>query len=207
MGEKCTTWTLWRIWTGIGLQSFGGGASTQLLIRRAFVEKHEWLASEELGDFWSLCQFTPGINLIALTVLIGRRLGGTSGIVASLLGMLVPSATVTCALAVGFQAIRHSANVHTVLRGVVPATAGIMGFVAVGYARPLLEQARANGIRAVAVSIVFITVSALAIIVVKLSVMFVIVRVALIGALVFTPWRGAPTGRTPTGSMPERSSS
>lgn len=159
MDEKCTTWALWRIWTGIGLQSFGGGASIQLLIRRAFVEKHEWLTSEDLGDFWSLCQFTPGINLVALTVLISRRLGGASGIVASLVGMLVPSAAVTCALAVGFKSIRHSAIVHDVLRGLVPATAGIMAFVVAGYARPLLEQAQANGTRAVTISIVVITVS------------------------------------------------
>lgn len=139
MGEECTTWTLWCIWAGNGLQSFGRGASTQSLIRRAFVRKHERLTSEELGDFWSLCQFTPGINVIALTILIGRRLGGTSGIVASLVGMVVPNATVTCALAVGFQAILHRANVHTVLRGIVPATAGIMGFVAVGAAVSLIK--------------------------------------------------------------------
>jgi chromate transporter len=37
---------LLRIWTGIGLQSFGGGASTQLLIRREFVEKRPWVGAE-----------------------------------------------------------------------------------------------------------------------------------------------------------------
>ncbi|HCJ32793.1 MAG TPA: hypothetical protein DHV65_00615, partial [Ktedonobacter sp.] len=45
---------------------------------------------------WNLCIFTPGINLVALTVLIGRKLGGTWGIVVSLAGMLLPSAMVTC---------------------------------------------------------------------------------------------------------------
>jgi chromate transporter len=189
-------WTLLRIWVGIGLQSFGGGASTQLLIRRAFVEKRDWISPEELGRFWSLCQFTPGINLVALTVLIGRKLGGTQGIVASLAGMLLPSAAVTCCLAVGFQAVQHSPVVHAVLRGVVPATAGIMGVVAVGYARPLIAQARARGARAIFFSVAIILGSALAIVLVKLPVSVVVIGVAVIGAGVFTPWR-APSPEQP----------
>src|SRR5579862_8920140 len=95
---------LGRIWTGIGLQSFGGGASTQLLIRRAFVERHPWLGADELSHYWNLCQFAPGINLIALTILIGRKLGGAWGIAISLAGMLLPSAALTCFLTVGYAA-------------------------------------------------------------------------------------------------------
>src|SRR6185437_1204324 len=124
-----TAWALLWIWTGIGLQSFGGGASTQLLIRRVFVERRRWVTDEELLGLWNLCQFTPGINLIALTILIGRRLGGPWGILTSLAGMLLPSAAVTCLLAAGFEAIQHSAILHAVLRGVIPATAGIMAVV------------------------------------------------------------------------------
>src|SRR5436309_10717278 len=94
------TWKLFRIWTGVGLQSFGGGASTTLLIQRAFIEKHRWLSIEEFTHLWNLCILTPGINLVALTVLIGKKLGGTRGIIASLAGMLLPSAAITCLLAV-----------------------------------------------------------------------------------------------------------
>src|SRR5438270_9050702 len=75
-----TLWTILRIWTGIGLQSFGGGASTQLLIWRTFVDQRGWVGADEMARFWNLCQITPGINLVALTILIGRKLGGTRGI-------------------------------------------------------------------------------------------------------------------------------
>jgi len=100
-------WTLLRLWTGIGLKSFGGGASTQLLIRRTFVDEHGWVGDAELAHLWNLCQFTPGINLISLTVLIGRKLGGTRGILLSVLGLLLPSAIVTCCLTAGFEALRR----------------------------------------------------------------------------------------------------
>lgn len=104
-----STWQLFRIWAGVGLQSFGGGASTTFLIQRAFIEKHRWLSIEEFMHLWSLCLLTPGINLVALTVLIGKKLGGTRGIVASLAGMLLPSAAITCLLAAIFKQIEHVA--------------------------------------------------------------------------------------------------
>src|SRR5216683_30897 len=84
-------WQLFRIWASIGLQSFGGGASTTLLIQRAFIDKHKWLSIEEFMHLWNLCILTPGINLVALTVLIGRKLGGAWGIAVSLAGLLLPS--------------------------------------------------------------------------------------------------------------------
>jgi len=96
-------WQLFRIWASVGLQSFGGGASTTFLIQRAFIQKHRWLSMEEFMHLWNLCILTPGINLVALTVLIGKKLGGTWGIVVSLAGMLLPSAVITCLLAAIFK--------------------------------------------------------------------------------------------------------
>lgn len=59
------TWKLLRIWTLIGLQSFGGGASTTLLIYRTFVERLGWLSPEEYNRYWNLSVMTmsPGYNL------------------------------------------------------------------------------------------------------------------------------------------------
>ncbi len=175
-----------RLWSGIGLKSFGGGASTQLLIRRNFVDERGWIGDAELAHLWNLCQFTPGINLISLTILIGRKLGGTRGIVASVLGMLVPSAIVTCCLTAGFEALRHSAALHAILRGVVPATAGIMAVVAVGFARPVLVPVWKEGPASLLVSLLLIVATALAIVVLKVSVIVVVVIVALLGAAFFT---------------------
>lgn len=190
-GTVPTAGVLLRIWAEIGLQSFGGGASTLLLIQRAFVERRAWIEAGEMLRMWNLCQLTPGINLIALTVLIGRKLGGTRGIVASLAGLLVPSATVTCLLAAGFAAVQHSPAIHAVLRGVIPATAGIMAVVALNFARPPLKQGYAEGRRALGISVAVIVASAAAIITLRLPVIVVLAGVAVLGALIFTPSRRA----------------
>src|SRR5947208_11493694 len=185
-------WQLFRIWASIGLQSFGGGASTTFLIQRAFIEKHKWLSMEEFSYLWNLCILTPGINLVALTVLIGKKLGGAWGIAMSLAGMLLPSATITCLLAAIFKQIEHVAAVQAVLRGVIPATGGIMLLVGLNFALPLIRRGYKEGVLYLLASSVLIIACALAVIVLKLSVIIVLLGAVLLGALFFSPGPDSP---------------
>lgn len=180
-------WRLFGIWAGIGLQSFGGGASTLLLIQRTFIERRGWLTMEEFTRLWSLCLLTPGMNLIAVTALIGQRLGGRRGIIVSVAGLLLPSATITCLLAALFVRAEHLAAVQAALRGVVPATAGIMALAAVNFARPLIRARATTGYWYLWASAVLVPLFALAIIAWNVSTIAVVVGAALLGALFFAP--------------------
>jgi chromate transporter len=184
-------WQLFRIWASVGLQSFGGGASTTFLIQRAFIQKHKWLSMEEFMHLWNLCILTPGINLVALTVLIGKKLGGTWGIVVSLAGMLLPSAVITCLLAAIFKQIEQVAAVQAVLRGVIPATGGIMLLVGLNFALPLIRRGYKEGVLYLLASSVLTIACALTVILLKLSVIVVILGAAFLGALFFSS-RSAP---------------
>ena len=64
------------VWLSIGLQSFGGGASTFMLIERVVVREQGWLTEAEYVRDVALAQVSPGINILGVTILIGRRLGG-----------------------------------------------------------------------------------------------------------------------------------
>ena len=185
-------WRLFRIWAGIGLQSFGGGASTTFLIQRTFIEKYKWLTIEEFLYFWNLCVLTPGINLIAVTVLIGRKLGGVGGIAVSLAGLLLPSALITCLLTVGFKSVEHIPAVQAILRGVVPATGGIMLLVGLNFALPLIRRGYKDGIFYLVISGALIIVFALAVILLKLSVIVVVLSAVVLGALIFRQRPTAP---------------
>jgi chromate transporter len=178
-------WKLFRIWAGVGLQSFGGGASTTLLIQRAFIEKHKWLSIEEFTYLWNLCVITPGINLVALTVLIGRKLGGVWGIVVSLAGLLLPSATITCLLAAAFKQFENFAAIQAVLRGVIPATGAIMLLVGYNFALPIIRRGQKEGVLYLLGSCMVIIACAVAVILLKLSVIIIIPSAAFLGALLF----------------------
>lgn len=181
------------VWTGIGLQSFGGGASTTFLIQQAFTEKYKWLSIEEFTHFWSLATLTPGINLIALSILIGKRMGGVRGIIISLAGFLLPSAAMTCLLTALFKQIEYLPVVQAVIKGIVPATGAIMLLVGLNFARPLLRKALKEGLASLLVNCLLILLAALAVILFKLPAIIVVIGGIFLGMLCFsTRFKPAP---------------
>jgi len=182
-----SNWQLLRLWTTIGLQSFGGGASTTFLIQRTFIEKNKYLTAEEFTHFWSLCIPTPGINLVAVTILIGRRLGGAWGVLASLSGLLLPSALITCLLATIFKQIEHLPAVQAIIRGVIPATGALMLMVAFNFAGPILRKSSKEGKRSLLAHSAVIALCTLAVILLKLSAIVIVVGAIIVGALCFSP--------------------
>lgn len=184
-----TTWRLFRLWAGIGLQSFGGGASTQFMIQTTFVEKYSWISIQEYMLFNSQCFFTPGINLVALTILIGRKLGGLRGMLVSLAGMLLPSVAITCLLTAGFSLVQNNLAVQAIMRGVVPATAGLMLLVGLKMGWPSFQNARAAGLSRLLISLVLVLACLAALVIWHVTVVVTLLATALIAMLCFTPWR------------------
>ena len=176
-------WKLLRIWLLIGIQSFGGGTITMTLIRRNAVDFHGWVTEEEFNRHWSLCQMTPGINLIALTVSIGRQIGGARAAALCLIGLLLPSTLVTCLFTAAFVAVRDLPAVQGAMKGVLPATVGLGMVTACGMAhQPLRDSLRRNWRQLLFASFIMLG-SAAAIWTGRVSVTIVLLAGAGIGAL------------------------
>ena len=96
----------------IGATAFGGGSATIVAMRQLALDRG-WLTEDEFLDTVVLSRVTPGITILAQVILIGRKVDGWRGIVASLIGMLLPSITITIVLAriyVALQAKSWSAH-------------------------------------------------------------------------------------------------
>ena len=178
---------LW-VWLSLGLQSFGGGTATQFLIRRTFVERYRWIAPADFTRWWALCPLTPGINLLALTVLIGWHLAGASGVVLALGGLLLPSVTITAGMTAAYALIRDHPLVAAALRGVVPASVGLGLLMAWQLAAPLLAASRREGWASVAVSTLLLLGSSAAAAWFQPSVILLLCLAGGVGAA--TRWRG-----------------
>ncbi|MEZ4728879.1 MAG: chromate transporter [Caldilineaceae bacterium] len=124
-GGRPSLWLLLRVWFMLGVQSFGGGMATLYLIRRAAVERHRWLTAEEFTRDWALCQAAPGINLLCMTILVGRQVAGLAGALVALVGLLLPSVTLTILMIALYADLRTLPVVQAALHGVVPATVGL----------------------------------------------------------------------------------
>lgn len=174
-------------WCKISIESFGGGSSTLLLMRREFVDRRQWLTAEEYDHFWSLSQISPGIILLAMSLLMGRRLGGTAGMILSLVGVLVPSAAITVVLTAGFAVIQTLHPIQAMIQGVLPATAGIMLALSIQFARPLVRQSVKYGFIRSAECLVVIVGSTLALALFHLEVWLVLLAAAFMCVAIFLP--------------------
>ena len=183
-------WLLLRVWLALGVQSFGGGTATLFLIRRAVVEQRRWLSAEEFTRDWSLCFVAPGINLLCMTILVGRRVAGVAGSIVALVGLLLPSVAITIVMTALYSGLQRVSMVQAALRGIVPATVGLGLLLAVDMARPLLAASRREGRASLIVSMLLLAGSAAAAAFWRPPVIVMLCGAGVIGALVMW-WRDA----------------
>jgi chromate transporter len=148
-----SSWLLLRVWFTLGVQSFGGGTATLLLMRRAVVERYRWIAEEDFTRSWGVSQIAPGINLLALTILVGWRVGQGRGVMLALLGLLAPSVTITVLLTALYRRIQGFEAVQAAVNGIIPGTVGLGLLLALQLARPLMRESRREGMGSLAVSV------------------------------------------------------
>src|SRR5436305_8991116 len=79
------------IFVRIGSLSWGGGAATFAMMHDAFCVRRRVLSHEEFQLLFGLSRLVPGMNLLALIVLIGYQAAGLSGAVVSLAALTAPS--------------------------------------------------------------------------------------------------------------------
>lgn len=180
-----SVWQIFLIWAVIGAQSFGGGPTTQLLIRREMIEKRGWLTDQDYSDMWTLSNLVPGINLVAFSLLVGRKLRGISGAMACTWGMMLPSAAITTLLTVCFTSLQKFPAFQAMMHGVIPATVGITFVFVINFARPYLQQSLEEGRISFTLNILFAATAALLLGIWKVSAVLVLILAAIAGAILF----------------------
>lgn len=176
-------WLLLRIWFLLGLQSFGGGMATLYLIRRAAVDRYRWLTAEEFSRDWALCQAAPGINLLCMTILVGRQVAGLPGALVAVIGLLLPSVTLTIIMIALYADLRNLPVVQAALHGIVPATVGLGLLLTYNMAQPLIKASHRESAISLTVSIIILVGSALVVVLWNLPVILVLMSAGLLGAL------------------------
>ncbi|ADK80433.1 chromate transporter [Sediminispirochaeta smaragdinae] len=114
-------WTFFKI----GLFSFGGGYAMIPLMKME-IERHGWLSLQEFADLVAVSQMTPGPIGINAATFIGIRTAGISGAIVSTLGVVLPSFVIIIIIARLLNAFRTNRIVDAVIKGVRPATIGLI---------------------------------------------------------------------------------
>ena len=167
-----------KIFIAVGTQSVGGGTSTLFLLRRFLVEREHRISEREFTEAWALCQLSPGIHLVALAGLLGRRIAGWRGVIVAVAGMMVPAAVITAAMTAAYGLIADQPLARSALAGMAPATGGMT----LGLAIVLVRGARRHGLRSV-VDVAVVGLAFAVLLLTSISSIAVIGTAAAFGAL------------------------
>lgn len=179
-----------KAWFAIGTQSVGGGASTLMLIRRHVLERHQWVTPREFTEDWALSQISPGIHLVALAGLLGRRIAGWRGAAVSVAAMMIPAGVVTALMTAAYASFADHPIALAALAGMGPATGGMT----IALAAVLVRESRRHGARAV-VDLAVVAAAFAILVFAHTSSIAVIAVAAALGAL--TLGRERPTSEHP----------
>jgi len=72
----------------LGFVTFGGGYAMLPILERELADKRHWTTLDELRDYFSIGQCTPGIIALNVSTFIGQKRGGVPGAIAAGLGFM-----------------------------------------------------------------------------------------------------------------------
>ncbi|GER91028.1 chromate transporter [Dictyobacter vulcani] len=85
-------WEVLRVFTKLGLTSFGGPVAHLGYFRQELVVRRKWLDEQNYADLLALCQFLPGPSSSQMGIALGMTRAGLWGGLAAWLGFTLPSA-------------------------------------------------------------------------------------------------------------------
>lgn len=115
-----------RVFTWLGLTSFGGPAAHVALMERELVERRRWLSRDELLDLIGLTQLIPGPNSTELAIAIGQRRAGTAGLVVAGTCFILPAALMVGGLAHLYLSYRGLPRVAGPFAALQPAVLAVI---------------------------------------------------------------------------------
>ena len=87
----------------IGCVTFGGGYAMLPILERELVDKRQWTTMDDLRDYFSIGQCTPGIIALNVSTFIGEKRGGVKGALAATAGFLTGPIVIILLIAMFLQ--------------------------------------------------------------------------------------------------------
>lgn len=111
-------WQLFSAFFKIGIFTFGGGYAMLPLLQDELVRRRQWITDEELMDYYSIGQCTPGIIAVNVATFIGYKKRGKLGGCITTLGMIAPSLIIIILIAAALQKYMRNEYVGYAFAGI-----------------------------------------------------------------------------------------
>ena len=83
----------------MGSVAFGGGYALIPLVERELIKKRGWITMDEVMDYYTIAQITPGLIAVNLSTFVGFKRKGILGGLLATVGFVLPGVTIIIAAA------------------------------------------------------------------------------------------------------------
>ena len=109
---------LFFIFLKIGCFMFGGGSAMLPLLQEELVDKRHWLTKEQLVDYYSIGQSTPGIIAVNVATFTGYNRAGVVGAILATFSLILAPVVVILLLAHILQSYMETEVVKSAFVGI-----------------------------------------------------------------------------------------
>jgi chromate transporter len=161
-------------WTtfSLSLFTFGGGFVIISLMRKKMVVKLGWIDDEQMMDFVTIAQSSPGPIALNGSLMVGYHLAKTKGALVAVLGTILPPMIILTLVSLGYQAVSDNVWIEAAFHGMRAVVAAIVLQVTWALFKPFLKNKNM-------LAIVLFVLSFVALYVLKVNIMLVMVGIIL----------------------------
>lgn len=106
--------------------TFGGGFVIVTFMKKKFVDEYHWIDENEMLDLTALAQSSPGAIAVNAAILVGWRMGGFAGMLAAVLGTIIPPMTILAVISFFYAAFASNRYIALLLKGMQAGVAAVI---------------------------------------------------------------------------------
>jgi len=162
----------------VGATAFGGGYAAVPVLEREMIKKRGWLTMDEVLEYYTIAQITPGIILINIATFVGCKIRGVIGGITATVGLVVPGACLMLLISLFLQRFSEYPVVKHAFSGIRLAVCALILDTTIKLFKGFWKD-----YKAMIISIIVFVLSA----VFSVSPVFIIPVAGLAGFLLFSP--------------------
>lgn len=140
-----------------GVVAYGGGPSMVPILKAEVIDRKKWIDTDDFMDALAISNALPGPLVTKIAAIIGWQGAGIGGLLAALLGMVLPSAIAMLLLAGFVEQVSSEPMVASALRGLRPVVVAMLAYAAYDMAPSALKEQRTIALALISLTLMIYT--------------------------------------------------
>ncbi|WP_051217382.1 chromate transporter [Paenibacillus assamensis] len=120
--------------------TFGGGYAILPVIHREITDRRGWITPNEMHEITAIAGATPGGVAINIAALVGYRMAGIRGLLASVTAISLPTVMIMLVLSILAAIYQHSPFLEAAMLGIQPAIIALIAYAAIRMHKDVLRS-------------------------------------------------------------------